>query len=60
MPVRIHYEGTDAAGIVCYANYLRFPLLTIETTVATPGRTQVTLAPRILHQQFAALPGSSP
>ena len=24
LPVRVYYEETDAAGIVYYANYLRF------------------------------------
>lgn len=24
IPVRVYYEDTDAAGIVYYANYLRF------------------------------------
>ena len=127
--VRVYYEDTDAAGIVYYANYLRFlergrtellrtlgqdqhalmqegiafavrsasaeylkparldDLLTVETAVVALGRAQVTFAqrilrdrellldakirvacidpargkpmpmPRVLHQQFAALPG---
>ncbi|MCK9380164.1 MAG: tol-pal system-associated acyl-CoA thioesterase [Sulfuritalea sp.] len=88
--VRVYYEDTDAAGIVYYANYLRFiergraeflralghnqqqlmqeglafavrsvnaeflkpakldDLLTVETTVATLGRAQVTFVQRIL------------
>ncbi|MDP2809196.1 MAG: tol-pal system-associated acyl-CoA thioesterase [Rhodocyclaceae bacterium] len=129
--LRVYYEDTDAAGIVYYANYLRFlergrtellrtlghdqhalmkegiafavrsvgaeflkparldDLLTVETAVATLGRAQVTFAqrirrdrellldakirvacidpargrpipmPRVLHQQFSALPGPS-
>lgn len=88
--IRVYYEDTDAAGIVYYANYLRFlergrtellralghdqnalmkegiafavrsasveflkpakldDLLTIETTIASLGRAQVTFAQRIL------------
>ena len=129
--VRVIYGDTDQAGIVYYANYLRFlergrtellrtlgqdqhalmqegiafavrsasaeylkparldDLLTVETAVVTLGRAQVTFAqrilrgrellldakirvacidpargkpmpmPRLLHQQFAALPGPS-
>ena len=88
--VRVYYEDTDAAGIVYYANYLRFiergrteflralghdqnvlmqkgvafavrsvnveflkpakldDLLTVETTVASLGRAQLTFGQRIL------------
>ena len=90
---RVYYEDTDAAGIVYYANYLRFlergrteflralghdqnelmkegiafavrsvsaeflkpakldNMLTVETTVASLGRAQVTFAQRILRDQ---------
>lgn len=89
-PLRVYYEDTDAAGIVYYANYLRFiergrteflralghdqnalmkdgiafavrsvsaeflkpakldDLLTVETSIASLGRAQVTFAQRIL------------
>ena len=92
-PIRVYYEDTDAAGIVYYANYLRFlergrteflrtlghdqnalmedgiafavrsasaeflkparldDLLTVETTVASLGRAQVTFAQRILRDK---------
>ena len=88
--LRVYYEDTDAAGIVYYANYLRFiergrtellrtlghdqnalmkegiafavrsanveflkparldDLLTVETSIASLGRAQVTFAQRIL------------
>jgi len=90
LSVRVYYEDTDAAGIVYYANYLRFiergrteflrtlghdqnalmkdgiafavrsvgaeflkpakldDLLTVETSVVSLGRAQVTFAQRIL------------
>lgn len=90
---RVYYEDTDAAGIVYYANYLRFmergrteflralgygqrqlmqkgvvfvvhsvaaeylkparldDLLTVETTIASMGRAQVSFGQRILRDE---------
>ena len=36
LPVRVYYEDTDAAGIVYYANYLKF---------AERGRTEMLTVP---------------
>jgi acyl-CoA thioester hydrolase len=54
--IRVYYEDTDAAGIVYYANYLRFiergrtedDLLRVETEVASLGRAQMTFVQRVL------------
>ena len=31
MKMRIYYDDTDAGGIVYHANYLRAPLITLDT-----------------------------
>lgn len=48
LPTRVYYEDTDAAGIVYYANYLRF----IER-----GRTEYLRAMGFQQQQIAAESG---
>lgn len=48
LPLRVYYEDTDAAGIVYYANYLRF----IER-----GRTEYLRALGFQQQQIAAESG---
>jgi acyl-CoA thioester hydrolase len=42
LPVRVYYEDTDAAGIVYYANYLRF---------AERGRTEMLRAVGFAHRR---------
>jgi acyl-CoA thioester hydrolase len=45
MPLRVYYEDTDAAGIVYYANYLKF---------AERGRTEMMRALGFAHSGIAA------
>lgn len=45
MPVRVYYEDTDAAGIVYYANYLKF---------AERGRTELMRSLGFAHSGIAA------
>ena len=45
MPLRVYYEDTDAAGIVYYANYLKF---------AERGRTEMMRELGFAHTQIAA------
>ena len=44
MPLRVYYEDTDAAGIVYYANYLKF---------AERGRTEMMRELGFAHSQIA-------
>jgi acyl-CoA thioester hydrolase len=44
MPLRVYYEDTDAAGIVYYANYLKF---------AERGRTEMMREMGFAHSQIA-------
>ncbi|MBV9016484.1 MAG: tol-pal system-associated acyl-CoA thioesterase, partial [Alphaproteobacteria bacterium] len=44
MPLRVYYEDTDAAGIVYYANYLKF---------AERGRTEMMRELGFAHRQIA-------
>jgi acyl-CoA thioester hydrolase len=44
MPMRVYYEDTDAAGIVYYANYLKF---------AERGRTEMMREMGFAHSQIA-------
>jgi acyl-CoA thioester hydrolase len=44
MPMRVYYEDTDAAGIVYYANYLKF---------AERGRTEMMRALGFAHSRIA-------
>lgn len=44
MPLRVYYEDTDAAGIVYYANYLKF---------AERGRTEMMRELGFAHSQLA-------
>ena len=48
MPLRVYYEDTDAAGIVYYANYLKF---------AERGRTEMMRALGFAHSGIAAETG---
>ena len=48
MPVRVYYEDTDAAGIVYYANYLKF---------AERGRTELMRALGFAHSGIQAESG---
>jgi len=43
LPLRVYYEDTDAAGIVYYANYLKF---------AERGRTEMMRAFGVEHQEY--------
>ncbi len=49
MPLRVYYEDTDAAGIVYYANYLKF---------AERGRTEMMRALGFAHSAIAAETGT--
>jgi acyl-CoA thioester hydrolase len=49
LPVRVYYEDTDAAGIVYYANYLKF---------AERGRTEMMRALGFTHSAAAAETGT--
>jgi len=48
MPLRVYYEDTDAAGIVYYANYLKF---------AERGRTEMMRELGFAHSRIAAETG---
>ena len=48
MPLRVYYEDTDAAGIVYYANYLKF---------AERGRTEMMRALGFAHSRIYAETG---
>jgi acyl-CoA thioester hydrolase len=48
MPLRVYYEDTDAAGIVYYANYLKF---------AERGRTEMMRALGFAHSSIRAETG---
>ena len=48
MPMRVYYEDTDAAGIVYYANYLKF---------AERGRTEMMRSLGFAHSRIAAETG---
>ena len=48
MPLRVYYEDTDAAGIVYYANYLKF---------AERGRTEMMRALGFAHSRIEAETG---
>jgi acyl-CoA thioester hydrolase len=45
-PVRVYYEDTDAAGVVYYANYLRFMERARTEWLATRGHAVAELAQR--------------
>lgn len=45
LPLRVYYEDTDAAGIVYYANYLKF---------AERGRTEMMRLFGVEHQEYLA------
>ena len=49
MPLRVYYEDTDAAGIVYYANYLKF---------AERGRTEMMRALGFAHSRIDAETGT--
>jgi len=49
MPLRVYYEDTDAAGIVYYANYLKF---------AERGRTEMMRALGFAHRRIDAESGT--
>ncbi|MGC2413530.1 MAG: tol-pal system-associated acyl-CoA thioesterase [Stellaceae bacterium] len=49
MPLRVYYEDTDAAGIVYYANYLKF---------AERGRTEMMRALGFAHSRIEAQTGT--
>ena len=49
MPLRVYYEDTDAAGIVYYANYLKF---------AERGRTEMMRGLGFAHSTVAAETGT--
>ena len=49
MPLRVYYEDTDAAGIVYYANYLKF---------AERGRTEMMRALGFAHSAIASATGT--
>src|SRR6266487_2207381 len=49
MPLRVYYEDTDAAGIVYYANYLKF---------AERGRTEMMRALGFAHSSIRAETGT--
>lgn len=44
LPVRVYYEDTDAAGVVYYANYLRYMERARTEWLATLGMELATLA----------------
>ncbi|MEQ9199154.1 MAG: tol-pal system-associated acyl-CoA thioesterase [Rhodospirillales bacterium] len=48
LPLRVYYEDTDAAGIVYYANYLKY---------AERGRTEMLRSVGTDHRQLAATDG---